>query len=731
MPSRARRRHVVEASSTRITRRPEVRRQTGAEGRWCLSFWLVSVQTRRRSGVPWKGRGMRRAASGRGARHQRPGVAEPEPALHLVRPAQGGALEPALTSPATPEALAPTGLVPSMSLLETEFPADIVGELAKRGRRRSGVAYGAHKWWARRPPESVRALLIAAALGPDQRQVLLAKLADKRDTTYANARVADPFVGGGTSLVEAQRLGAAVYGVDVDPLAALITEHELTHLDGIEFAAAADSLMKHLSSLSAEYFPPTTEDEVPLHYFYLRRATCLECGHVDLIYKSLVIARDIGRDGGVVRDAEVTAFCPDCRQLHHLGRNRVLLSCCGKRPHLSDGTYRQGKYHCPRCRMEHTHEQLKTARQPRVLLAVEATVQGGRRVLRRPTDAEQTQEQRDAKALEELRPTLTIPDSHLLGSLRRHKPGIYGFTTFASLFSPRQLIVFGSALSWLADQPLSDRVRRAIALGVSNALASNNLLCGYAVDYGRLSQLFSVRDYSLPTMSVELNPLHPKAGRGTLTATLRRVAASKDSTAIHDTRDAAVQAIDATKASWPDTGGFDIVMTDPPYYDYIAYSDLSQFFRIWLAQAGIIDKAMTGQPLYEGLSSRASFSERLGTGLRNVAAHLKPGGIVVFTYHATSREGWKAVIAAIKAAELSVTAAFPLWADGKSPGHAHEGNTEYDIVFCCRSASTHVWRSPTMSDWLGMFDAKSVSAADRGAWTMAIEELTVGGAREP
>jgi len=577
----------------------------------------------------------------------------------------------------------------------------------------------------------VRALLLAAALRPDQGQALLTRMADAGDATFASARVADPFVGGGTSLVEAQRLGAAVYGVDVDPLAALITEHELTHLDGIEFSAAAESLIKHLSGLAEEYFPPASVEETPLHYFYLRHATCRECGHEDLIYKSLVIARDLGRAGGVVRDAEVTAFCPDCGKLHALGKKRVLLECCGRRFRLTEGTYKQGKYRCPRCQTDHTHERLKTARQPRLLLAVEATVKGGRRILRAPTEDERRQEDRDAKSLEELRSTLTIPDAQLLGPLRRYKPGVYGFTTFASLFSPRQLIVFGTALRWLANQPLSERVRRAVALAISNALASNNLLCGYAVDYGRLSQLFSVRDYSLPTMSVELNPLHPKAGRGTLTATLRRVAASKDSAAVHDTRDASVQAADATEAAWPETGGFDVVMTDPPYYDYIAYSDLSQFFRIWLSEAGIVDATMTGQPLYEGGESRATFSARLGTGLRNVAAHLKPGGIVVFTYHATSRDGWKAVVAAIKAADLSVTASFPLWADGKSPGHAHEGNTEYDIVFCCRSAVDHAWKSPDISSWLSMFDQESISAADRSAWTMAVEELTVGGTREP
>ena len=32
-------------------------------------------------------------------------------------------------------------------------------------------------------------------------------------------------------------------------------------------------------------------------------------------------------------------------------------------------------------------------------------------------------------------------------------------------------------------------------------------------------------------------------------------------------------------------GGFDVICTDPPYYDAIPYSDLMDFFHVWLRRA--------------------------------------------------------------------------------------------------------------------------------------------------
>jgi len=617
----------------------------------------------------------------------------------------------------------PTSSLATSTLLETGFPASRISKRARTGRGRPAPVYGAHKWWARRPPESVRALLIAAALPADAIEEFWRRFEDPEDTTWSEGRIADPFVGGGTSLVEAQRLGAAVYGLDVDPLAAAITEHELTHLDVVEFRAAADQLLDHLDPVVQRLYPAASTEESPLHYFYLRRVECTKCSAEGLLYKTLVLARDAAKQGGVVRDGQLAAYCPECEGIHMLPAARRQMECGGRRINLYKGTYSAGRYTCRACQATASHENLKTGSRPRVLVGVEVTRPGDHRIIRTPTVQEREQGWRDDAELAASYAALTLPQDKLERGLRERKPGIYGFDSFASLFSPRQLIVFGTAFRWLIEQPLSTRVKAALALAISNALSSNNLLCGFATDYGRLAPLFSVRDYSLPVLSVELNPLHETAGRGTLRATLRRVAASKTGTASHDTRDASVRVGDASAAVWADSGGFDVVMTDPPYFDYIAYSDLSQFFRVWLDHANLLQGSITGDPLYAGSASKLTFAERLGKSLQRVTSQLKDGGILVFTFHATTREGWWSAVQAIRNAGLVLTSAFPLWADGKSPGHGHAGNIEYDVVFCCRPAGRAQWSQVSVDDWAAMFGKKEVSTNDRAAWQLACEEI--------
>lgn len=615
-----------------------------------------------------------------------------------------------------------TSVVVATSLLEHGFPVEKISRLAKAARSHPHPVYGAHKWWARRPGQSVRALLLAAAVPDTDEADFWRRFADPADRSLASARVADPFVGGGTSLVEAQRLGAAAYGVDVDPLAVLINEHELEHLDEQEYVAASSALLSYLGAKITTLYPRASGDCLPLHYFYLRRVTCPECDQQQLLYKSLILARDVGRVGAVVRDVKVSAFCPVCLTVHNLTADRKTVVCCSRRFSLELGTFVRGSLECS-CGHRARNEQLRSGLEDRVLIAVEETRSDGRRVIRAPSSDEAAQRRPDLVRLRRDEAKLVLPREALSGDLKAHKPGIYGFDAMDELFSPRQRIVFGTAFGWLRDQAFSRRVKVALALALSNALSSNNVLCGYATDYGRLAPLFSVRDYSLPILSVELNPLHPSAGRGTIPAMLRRVANSKCATGTSYLRDASVQVADSASFVWPDTDGFDIVMTDPPYFDYIAYSDLSLFFRVWLGAAGIIEHTLTGRPLYSGAASRDDFASRLGDSFAQATRKLKPGGVLVFTYHATTQRGWQAVASAIKLAGLALSAAFPVWADGKSPGHGHNGNVEYDIVLCCRAKSNCAWTRVSSETWLALFPTTSIGVADQDAWSVASAEL--------
>ncbi|MBD5831394.1 DNA methyltransferase, partial [Janibacter melonis] len=73
----------------------------------------------------------------------------------------------------------------------------------------------------------LRAVLLAATLPADTSPAAFWAAFRSEEPALAGITVHDPFLGGGTTLVEAARLGATVTGADIDPLAVTISRHQL------------------------------------------------------------------------------------------------------------------------------------------------------------------------------------------------------------------------------------------------------------------------------------------------------------------------------------------------------------------------------------------------------------------------------------------------------------------------------------------------------------------------
>ncbi len=608
-------------------------------------------------------------------------------------------------------------VVPERSLLEDGFPFAQVSALAQADRHVRDGVYAAHKWWARRPPSVIRALLVAGALPAKTTPKDFWTLYATDDELLSGVHVGDSFMGGATTLVEAARLGAKVTGIDVDRLAVMIATQELAVSGSAEdFRRHANFVLAYLQQTCGHLYATGDEDATPLHYFWLRRATCPDCEGESLIYRSPVLARDVGKTGAVVRRRGATAFCPECQALRKVPLRQDGFRCCGHLHRLDRGTYTRAGFCCPYCQALQTHDELTTATLPRELIAVEQTFSRRHREIRAPT-------KRDvdliARATAEA-PTLaaSVPSSSMAG-IDAGRPARYGIETVADLFSERQKVVFATAFSWIrGNDELAEAVRTKLLLAVSNALSANNLLCGYATDYGRLAPLFAgVRSYAMPILSVELNPLHPVAGRGTLPATLRRVERSLRGTVTRHLIDAdtgetthaefearrptehCVKFQSADRPFPTELGRCDFFVTDPPYFDFIAYSDLSLLHRAWLWPSG---DSLGGKPIYPvGADPVGDFAIRLGKAFANATKALKLGGSITFTFHSAHEQAWDALAGALARAKLMVTGVFPVWADGRAAAHGHPGNCEWDVVFTCRPASRKVpTLGATVEGWI-------------------------------
>lgn len=137
-------------------------------------------------------------------------------------------------------------LVPRPSLIERRFPSRELSELAQAERRATESVYAAHRWWARRSPAVFRGILLSAAFPDGVTDDAYWTAYDSDSMPLGGRHVHDPFVGGGTTLVEASRLGAEVSGGDIDPLAIEIVANALDPAGPSDVAVAGTRLRAYL-----------------------------------------------------------------------------------------------------------------------------------------------------------------------------------------------------------------------------------------------------------------------------------------------------------------------------------------------------------------------------------------------------------------------------------------------------------------------------------------------------
>ena len=139
--------------------------------------------------------------------------------------------------------------------MEVDFPILPVNQVAIIEGNAGKPIYQMSKWWARRRSSVFRSMLIAAATKAPEDKSHAAKLV--WDNYYANhqkkgafkhLKVADIFMGGGTTLVEGSRLGMQMYGNDLNPVAWFVVKQELANVD-------LDEVKRLLADIEAEVKP--------------------------------------------------------------------------------------------------------------------------------------------------------------------------------------------------------------------------------------------------------------------------------------------------------------------------------------------------------------------------------------------------------------------------------------------------------------------------------------------
>ena len=139
----------------------------------------------------------------------------------------------------------------------------------------------------------------------------------------------------------------------------------------------------------------------------------------------------------------------------------------------------------------------------------------------------------------------------------------------------------------------------------------------------------------------------------------------------------------------------DLVVTDPPFFDNVHYSELADFFFAW-QQTGSRSPSPSGSTGSTSQTTRHlsevqdadadKFSQKLQAVFRECHRVLRDNGLLVFSYHHSRQEGWTSLAKAILGAGFLVVNSQPVKAEMSvaTPKSQAKEPIQFDIILVCR-----------------------------------------------
>ncbi|MBX7452222.1 DUF1156 domain-containing protein [Mycolicibacterium sp. 3033] len=537
--------------------------------------------------------------------------------------------------------------VPKRKLIEVALPLEVINrESAREKSIRHGHPSTLHLWWARRPLAAARAVLFAQLVDdpsshPEEfsteelqrkererlhklieRLVVWENIQDEKLLAEAHAEILkstdgnpppilDPFAGGGTIPLEAQRLGLEAHASDLNPVAVLINkalieipqkysdqrplfpglaESEIRSWRGAEGLAAdvraygtwwRDEAERRIGHLYPKVTLPNGSKVTAIAWIWARSVTCSNpaCTAEVPLLSSLDLSKKKAREIWL-RPVPI--------------QGRITFEIATGPRHAEPNKHGQGaKFSCWICGSaippEQVHAQLDTHQKPPNRMLAVVGVADRRRVYATPTVDDEVAAESARSAATEIRAGDPSLGAECRGTFGGNAQGRrYGFFTFGDYFSDRQLVAlttFSDLVHEVKERIVSDGGTEDYAVAISTYLG---LVASRLTDYQStmttwasnpqmeiLRNMFSRQAIAMTWDYAEGNPFADSSG--SLTRMLAAVANAIEYVPAAPGK-ALVKQADARDAITETA----LVSTDPPYYDNIVYSDLADFFYVWL-----------------------------------------------------------------------------------------------------------------------------------------------------
>ena len=615
-------------------------------------------------------------------------------------------------------------------MIESDFRVSFVADLAQREKQiqqnyRPVIAV--HKWFARRPGTLFRSLLLSEFGSDDLRESFY------RGHNLSGKRICDPFMGGGTPLLEANRLGCDVIGYDINPMSYWIVTEELSHIDLKEYRAAGKRLRAKLEKEVGQLYRTTclccgSKDADVKYFLWVKVQSCPNCKKDVSLFPGYLLAENERHPKNVI-------ICRSCGALSECDDRKRPGACskCGEELSLP-GPAKRNHCRCPHCDATITYPEARNGPPRHRLFAIEyrclkCKSRHRGRFFKQPDRDDLKRVSEAVRLHADLKPQF-IPDEKIPAGDETNRLHRWGYEYYQQMFNARQLLGLELSCQFLYQEKL-ERIQHALATNLSDLLRYQNMLCRYDTMALKSLDIFSVHGFPVGLIQCESNLLgipsvskEMSVGSGGWANILdkyakakaycdepfevRHVQGRKVKVSIPDewigehrngmsrpeSRNVDLRCADAAQAEL-EPESLDAVFTDPPYFGNVQYAELMDFCYVWLrrlvgpgigcfAQASTRNTAeLTGNAnMNRGIEH---FTEGLSKVFRKMALALKPGAPFVFTYHHNRLEAYYPVAVALLDAGLLCTESLPCPAEmGASIHISGTASSIIDTVFVCR-----------------------------------------------
>ena len=613
------------------------------------------------------------------------------------------------------------------TLIESDlFPIDFLSLVAERESWRKEIyrpIYHVHKWWAKRLGSIFRGILLGCLLPEDSDF----KKEFYRSHSFAGITVFDPFMGSGTTLGEAHKLGATGLGRDINPIACESVRVALGPLDAQAVQRAYVQLAEGVGKPISALYRATDADGQAcdvLYYFWVKTIPCPTCLSTIDLFPTRIFAHNAYPQ----RKPEVQICCPQCDAIFPALHTQTRVDCpaCQYQFNPRQSTAQGAKATCPTCQQSISIvKSMQTVTTPpahRLYAKLVLTATGEKQYLA-ITDEDHAAYQRCQQLLvnEINTEQIKLPVATLAMGYNTRQALNYNYKEWRDFFNDRQLL----ALAWLhrGIATLPDTAVRDLFFTLfSGVLEFNNLFATYKGEgTGAVRHMFSHHILKPERLPIEAHVWGTPKSSGSFSNLVRmkveRVVnyrAAPFEVDLHGAGkiyQASAPFSGMVEDVWPTQGNYkphaiylscassdktelpaqsiDFVITDPPFFDNVHYSELADFFLAWqsLRPHGFIpDHATTRHPQEVQDADEQAFTEKLTQVFAECHRILKQTGLLVFTYHHSRSAGWVALGKALVNAGFSVVNAHPIKAEMSvaTPKSQAADPIQLDIIFVCK-----------------------------------------------